>query len=132
MQVINRATKLRLRRSLRQRQKRAEEAASRAEAGFDSHFIDRLERLLDVKRFVAGWLFLVVIIGVLTVLQTVQLRTYYLKPGPVAGGTFNEGMLGTYSNANPIYASGPVDTSVSRLLFAGSSAPFAPAPAPPV
>lgn len=119
MQVINRATKLRLRRSLRQRQKRAEEAASRAEAGFDSHFIDRLERLLDVKRFVAGWLFLVVIIGVLTVLQTVQLRTYYLKPGPVAGGTFNEGMLGTYSNANPIYASGPVDTSVSRLLFAG-------------
>ncbi len=119
MQIITRATKLRLRRTLRQRQRKVEEATLRAETGFDANFIDRLERLLDVKRFVGGWLFLVVTIGILTVLQTVQLRSYYLRPGPVEGGTFNEAMLGTYSNANPIYANGPVDTSVSRLVFAG-------------
>ncbi|QQS19576.1 peptide ABC transporter substrate-binding protein [Candidatus Saccharibacteria bacterium] len=119
MNVINRATKLRLRRSLRNRQKQVESVTSRAETSFDSNFIDRLERLLDVKRFVLGWLLLVVSLATVTALQTVQLNSYYLHPGPVAGGKFNEGMLGTYSNANPIYATGPVDTSVSRLLFAG-------------
>lgn len=119
MTVVNRATKLRLRRSLRRHKRQVESAASRAEAGFDSHFIDRLERLLDVKRFVGGWLFLVVTISVLTLLQTVNLSGYYLKSGPVSGGIYNEGMLGTYSNANPIYATGAVDTAASRLLFAG-------------
>ncbi|PID30556.1 hypothetical protein CSA80_01190 [Candidatus Saccharibacteria bacterium] len=116
---MNRATKLKLRRSMRNRQRRVENAAQRAEASFDSHFIDRLERLLDVKRFVAGWLFLVITISILTLSQTVNLRSFYSTFGPVAGGTFNEGMLGAYSNANPIYATGAVDTAASRLLFAG-------------
>ncbi|MEJ0073070.1 MAG: ABC transporter substrate-binding protein [Candidatus Saccharibacteria bacterium] len=35
------------------------------------------------------------------------------------GGIYNEGIVGTYSNANPIYATGAVDTAVSRLIFAG-------------
>ena len=119
MTVMNRATKLRLRRLLRRQQRQVESVTSRAEAGFDSNFVDRLERLLDVKRFVGGWLFLVLTIATITLLQAVNLSSYYLKPGPVAGGLYNEGMLGVYSNANPIYATGAVDTAASRLLFAG-------------
>ncbi|QQS18311.1 hypothetical protein IPL68_06875 [Candidatus Saccharibacteria bacterium] len=119
MSFMNHATKLRIRRSFRRHQRQVGSVASRAEAGFDSHFIDRLERLLDVKRFVGGWLFLVVTISALTFLQAVNLSSYYLKSGPVPGGVYNEGMLGTYSNANPIYATGAVDTAASRLLFAG-------------
>lgn len=119
MTVMNRATKLRLRRLLRRQQRQVESVTSRAEAGFDSNFVDRLERLLDVKRFVGGWLFLVLTIATITLLQAVNLSSYYLKPGPVAGGLYNEGMLGVYSNANPIYATGAVDTAASRLIFAG-------------
>ena len=119
MAFLDRTTKLRVRRTLRRKQRQVEAVTSRAEERFDKQFIDRLERLLDVQRFVIGWLFLVVAISVLTVLQTVGLNQYHLKFGPVAGGIYTEGMVGSYTNANPIYATGPVDTSVSRLLFSG-------------
>ena len=33
------------------------------------------------------------------------------------GGTFNEGLVGTFTNANPIYASSSADSSVSKLVF---------------
>ncbi len=117
--VLDRTTKLRVRRIFRRRQKQVRVATTTAGQKFDNHFFDRLERLLDVQRFVIGWLFLVISLVILTVLQTVGLTQYHTKLGPVAGGVYHEGMVGVYSNANPIYATGPVDTSVSRLLFAG-------------
>lgn len=108
-----------MRRMFRRRQKQVEAATQLAETHFDDNFIGRIERLLDVQRFVIGWLFLVVLITILTIFQTVGLNQYYLKLGPVPGGVYNEGMVGTFSNANPIYATGAVDTSLSRLIFAG-------------
>ena len=119
MTFIDRATRLRMRRMFRRRQHQVETATTIAEAQFDNNFTARLERLLDVQRFVVGWIFLLVMIAVLTALQTVTLHQFYLTSGPVAGGVYNEGMVGTYSNANPLYATGAVDVSVSRLLFAG-------------
>lgn len=119
MAIINRTTRLRIRRLFRRHQKNVEAATVIAGTQFDNNFIARIERLLDVQRFVIGWLVLLVLITVLTVFQTVGLSQYYLKAGPVPGGVYNEGMIGTFSNANPLYANGPVDTSLSRLLFAG-------------
>jgi peptide/nickel transport system substrate-binding protein len=37
----------------------------------------------------------------------------------VPGGIYNEGVLGTFTTANPIYAVNDVDTTVSHLIFAG-------------
>ena len=47
------------------------------------------------------------------------LSNYYQNLRPVPGGIYNEGILGTFTNANPMYASNDVDTAVSRLIFAG-------------
>ncbi|MFZ1249644.1 MAG: peptide ABC transporter substrate-binding protein [Candidatus Saccharimonadales bacterium] len=119
MNMFNRATRLRLRRIFRRRRNQLEAVTQQAEKQFDTQFVNRLEKLLHVQRFVAGWIFLIVVLTTLTVMQTVGLNQFYLKSGPVPGGIYNEGMVGTYSNANPIYATGPVDTSISRLIFAG-------------
>lgn len=51
--------------------------------------------------------------------QISALSNYYKVAQPVAGGTFYEGIIGAFTNANPMYATGPVDTAVSKLVFAG-------------
>ncbi len=117
--VLDKSTRLRIRRTFRRRQKLVQTATTNAGNTFEDNFFGRLERLFDVQRFIIGWVFLLVTATVLTVLQTIGLGQYYLRLGPVAGGIFQEGMVGVYSNANPIYATGPVDTNISRLVFAG-------------
>jgi peptide/nickel transport system substrate-binding protein len=77
-----------------------------------------LERLVDVRRFIFTWIMLVLVLIVLVLLQTRALGNYYLKSGPEPGGNYTEGILGSFTNANPLYASGSVDSSVSRLVFA--------------
>src|SRR5690606_15241267 len=44
---------------------------------------------------------------------------YYLSLQPATGGIYSEGILGTFTNANPIYAASSVDNSVENLVFAG-------------
>lgn len=117
--VLDRSTKLRVRRVFRRRQKQVQTVTTSAGQRFDKNFFARLERLFGVQRFVIGWMFLILAITTVTILQTVGLSQFYTKLGPVAGGQYHEGMVGVFSNANPIYATGPVDTTVSRLLFAG-------------
>ena len=119
MTILSKTTKLRLRRSFRQRQHQVENATQFAEYEFEKKVIGRLEKLRNVRRFVAAWLLLVTTLIALVSLQTVGLSQYYQKTGAVAGGVYTEGMIGTFSNANPLYAIGAVDTSVSRLLFSG-------------
>lgn len=116
---FDRANRLRLRRRLRRRQKQVESATRSAETQVETNFIGRFNRLVRVKRFVFGWISLVVLITVCTVLQTLHQSQYYQSLRPVPGGTYNEGMVGSYSNANPLYAAGPVDSAVSHLIFAG-------------
>jgi peptide/nickel transport system substrate-binding protein len=108
-----------MRRILRRKQRQVEAVTEAAEKQFDSNLIGRFDRLLKVRRFAFGWFALALLAIGCTVVQTVSLSSYYQTIRPVPGGIYNEGMVGTYSNANPIFATGSVDTAVSRLLFAG-------------
>lgn len=115
MALLNRSTKLRLRRVIRRRQRQVEAVAEE----FDSNLIGRFDKLMRVRRFAFGWLALVVLVTACTVVQTTSLSAYYQSKQPLAGGIYDEGIVGTYTNANPIFATGPVDQAVSRLIFAG-------------
>jgi peptide/nickel transport system substrate-binding protein len=51
------------------------------------------------------------------IIQTESLSGYYQTPQPVPGGTYVEGILGDFTTANPLFATGAVDGAVSRLVF---------------
>jgi peptide/nickel transport system substrate-binding protein len=116
--MIARAFKLRFRRRLRMRKLQVEELGQQAERGLERNFFRRLERLADVRRFVLTWIILVVLLGGSVAAQIGGLRSYYQVPAPVPGGSFSEGILGSFTNANPLYATSPVDIAASKLLFA--------------
>jgi peptide/nickel transport system substrate-binding protein len=75
--------------------------------------------LVEVRRFVFAWITLLVLLISGLVIQTRGLSHYYQVLKPAAGGTFTEGVLGTFTNANPLYAVNAVDSSVSHLVFSG-------------
>jgi peptide/nickel transport system substrate-binding protein len=114
-----RALKLRFRRHLRMQKRQVEELGASAEQRLEDDFFKRLERLGRVRRFLSTWILLVVLLIGCVVAQTRALSTQYQDLVPVAGGTYTEGILGSFSNANPLYAIDLVDASVSRLIFAG-------------
>ncbi len=119
MPIIDRTTRLRWRRRFRLRRRQVEDMGMQAEEQLERHFFRRLGRLADVRRFILSWILLVtVLIGVLT-MQILALSNYYQNTVPVAGGTFTEGIIGSYTNANPLYAAGSVDNAVSQLIFSG-------------
>jgi len=117
--MISRTIKLRFRRTFRKRKKDAILAAEEAEQQLERHFFRRLVRLTNVRRFVTGWILLVVLLTVSVGLQARSLGSYYQKIAPIEGGTLREGAIGAFTNANPLYAVSVVDGSVSRLLFSG-------------
>jgi peptide/nickel transport system substrate-binding protein len=119
MTLINRTTQLRMRRMFRRRQKQVEAAAVAAEKSLDTNLIGRFDKFLRVKRFAFGWLILVLLITFCTIMQTIGLSSHYQQVQPYRGGIYNEGIVGTYSNANPLFAAGSVDVAVSRLIFSG-------------
>ncbi len=117
--MVDRATKLRWRRRFKRSQKHVENIGTQAEQGLEQHFFLRLNRLVGVRRFVVGWiaLFVLLIIGV--VVQTRALAPHFTTLKPVPGGVFTEGITGSFTNANPLYATDAVDTAVSKLVFSG-------------
>lgn len=117
--MIDRTTKLRFRRNIRRKQRKLEDISSGAEEQLDRHFFRRIGRLYEVRRFVVSWLLLFILLIGLTVVQTRALGTYYQSIKPIAGGIYSEGIIGSFTNANPIFATSEVDSSVSRLLFPG-------------
>lgn len=116
--MIDRTTKLRWRRVLRRRKRRVEALGSTTEQQFEKHLIKRLVRLPKVRRFVLGWVSLLVVLMIGVVLQTQALDDTYKSVQPKPGGIYNEGIVGTFSNANPLFSSNSADSSVSRLVFA--------------
>lgn len=114
-----RLIKLRFRRRVRKSQRQVEDLSTQTEHHLDHHLIGRLGRLGPVKRFVSAWLLLMVLLIGGLIAQNILLSNYYQKLSPVPGGIYNEGVLGTFTNANPMYATGNADTTVSRLIFAG-------------
>lgn len=119
MGTSKRSTKLKLRRAVRRQKKQVNGIGEVTDAHLEKHFFGRLGRLTGVRRFVVGWVALVVLLTGAVIFQASALREKYQTNQPAAGGTFSEGIVGSYSNVNPLYASGSVDAAVSRLVFAG-------------
>lgn len=117
--MTSRAFKLRFRRRLRLRKLQVEELGQQAEQGLERNFFRRLDRLTNVRRFVVIWLLLLFLLGGCVIAQISALGAYYKVPQAIPGGRYSEGIVGSFTNASPLYASGPVDATVSRLLFAG-------------
>jgi peptide/nickel transport system substrate-binding protein len=117
--MINRHTRQRLRRRIRTRKRQVVEISGSANKQLDRHVFRRWHNLKDARRFMIVWILLVVILIAGTIMQTRALGRYYLEPTPVEGGVISDGMVGVFSNANPIFTSNTVDSSVSRLVFSG-------------
>ena len=117
--MIDRVTKLRWRRRIRSGKNQVEDLGSQAEQGFEEHLRKRMSRLGRVRRFIAIWVALIILLLGGLFIQIRRLQSYYLINQPAPGGIYNEGILGSFTNVNPIYATGSVDSSVSRLVFAG-------------
>lgn len=117
--MINRATKLRWRRRVRHGRVAVGGIGVQAEERLEKHLFRRLTRLYGVRRFIASWLLLMTLLATGLVLQTRALSGYYQSLQPVPGGTYTEGIIGSFTNANPLYASGGVDRAASRLMFSG-------------
>jgi len=117
--VVSRAFKLRFRRRIRRGKQQVEEFGQQAEDRLERDFFRRLERLVGVRRFIASWIVLVVLLAGCLIVQMYGLGRYYQTLQPAPGGSYTEGILGTFTNANPLYASNSVDSAVSRLVFAG-------------
>jgi len=91
---------------------------TQAEQHLERHFFTRFEHLLPVRRFVLGWVGLVVILIGAVLAQSLSLSTYFQSLHTIPGGIYTEGVFGRFTNANPIYATSEADTTVSRLVFA--------------
>ncbi len=117
--MVDRTTKLRWRRRFRRRRKQVEEIGVNAEHGLEMHFFRRLGRLAGVWRFTAGWVLLLVLVAIGTVMQIRAQSQHYQTLKPAPGGTYTEGVIGTFTTANPLYATSAADSSVSRLVFSG-------------
>lgn len=114
---INRTTRLLLRRKYRRSKRQVEGIGDQAEEQLERHFLRRLGRLLEVRRFLASWMLLLILLSGVVVMQARTLSSYYQELTPVPGGIYVEGIIGSFTNANPIYAVDNVDKSVSDLLF---------------
>ena len=114
-----RLIRLRFRRRIRKGQQKVEDLGLQAEQKIDSHFFRRFGRLAPVRRFVFGWVALILLVVALLIFQNVGLSGYYQTLKAVPGGIYNEGIVGAFTNANPLYATSSVDNSVSKLIFAG-------------
>ncbi len=109
--------KLRWRRIIRRRKKLALDVADQAEQGLEKNFFRRLSHLNTVRRFLISWIGLMVLLIASVGLQARGLSSYYQRIASVDGGTLREGIVGTFSTANPLYASNPADESVAKLIF---------------
>ena len=117
--VIDRTTKLRFRRRLRRSQQQIEGIGVATEENLERHFFRRLGRLYGVRRFLVAWTLLILLLISGVVVQARALAHYYQSPAPAGGGIYSEGIIGSFTDANPLYATGDVDSSVARLLFSG-------------
>ncbi len=114
-----RLIRLRFRRRLRLGQEQVEVIGQQAEKNIEKHFFKRFERLSLVKRFVFGWTTLLALFITLLVVQNIGLSKHFQTLTWVPGGIYSEGVVGNFTNSNPLYATSSVDSTVSRLIFAG-------------
>ena len=113
-----RSFRLRFKRRVRKSQRQVEGLGQSAEAGLERNFFRRLSNLGAVWRFITAWILLLLILMAGLIVQLQALSSHYQTLQPVAGGTYTEGILGSFTNANPLYATSEVDTAVTHLVFA--------------
>jgi len=112
-------TKRRFARKLRRRRRSAKEIGQQADEKIERLLVRRFDRLANVRRFVLLWTALFVILSFAEIVQLRGLSNYYQSLQPVPGGLYTEGIIGNFTNANPLFATGAADTAVSRLVFSG-------------
>jgi peptide/nickel transport system substrate-binding protein len=101
------------------RRRDAAALGQQADEHLEKLLINRFDRLVSVRQFVVLWISLFVLLIFCSVLQIRALSPYYQTLKPAPGGLYNEGLIGAFTNANPLYAAGTVDTAVSHLIFSG-------------
>ncbi|MGH7156702.1 MAG: ABC transporter substrate-binding protein [Candidatus Saccharimonadales bacterium] len=119
MAGIDDETKKQLARKLRRRRSSALALGHQADQQIERLLIRRFDRLVSVRRFVVLWVSLFLVLILAGVFQIRALSNYYQSLQPVPGGLYTEGLIGNFTNANPLYATGAADTAVSRLVFSG-------------
>ncbi|HSW85564.1 MAG TPA: peptide ABC transporter substrate-binding protein [Candidatus Saccharimonadales bacterium] len=115
----SRIEKLRFRRRFRKGQKQVEGLGQQAEQHIERHLFGRFENLKPIRRFLIGWLGLIILLIIGVAAQNINLGNYYQSIQTVPGGIYNEGVIGKFTNANPMYATSEADKTVSKLVFAG-------------
>jgi peptide/nickel transport system substrate-binding protein len=121
--VPKRPLKLHLLRHFHKSQRQVEDLGTQAEEQISEHLVKRFGRLAPIRRFIFGWLGLMFLLISALVVQNILLSGYYQTLKPVPGGIYNEGVLGRFTNANPLYATNDADATVSRLVFSGLLTP---------
>jgi peptide/nickel transport system substrate-binding protein len=111
-------TQDRIKSLLTKRRKQAEQLSELAENQLERNFVRRLSRLYSVRRFILVWVVLVLTMIGTVVVQTRALGGYYQTLQPAPGGIYREGIIGNFTNANPLYVTGQVNDAVSKLIFA--------------
>lgn len=115
--MVDNATKRRWRRGFRRGRQGAAELSQQADQQIEKLLLRRFDRLLSVRRFVFLWMLLFVALMLITIFQYRALSPYYQSLQPLPGGIYSEGTVGTFTNANPLYASSAPDRALSRLVF---------------
>ncbi len=115
--ILDPKTRLRLRRIVRAKKRQVSEASQETDKQLDRLVLRRFWRLQNVRRFVVMWLLLIGLSVFGVFLQGRMLVPYYQEVRATVGGTYREAIIGSYTNANPLYASGSVDSAASKLLF---------------
>ncbi len=108
----------RFERGLLRRQRQVKRIGRQTDRLLEREFFQRFGRLWHVRRFVTVWVLIIVFLMGGVIVQTHALSGYYQRLEPAPGGLYTEGIVGAYTNANPIYATGEVDEAVSHLIFA--------------
>ena len=111
--------KLQARRRMRKEKRHVEDITVLADDSLDKHFFKRINRLYEVRRFVVAWTLLLMFIGFGAIWQVRGLDGFYLKLAPVSGGIYREGIIGSYTTANPLFAVSSADVAVAKLVFSG-------------
>lgn len=79
--------------------------------------VRRLNNLREARRNIIIWFAVVSLIIIGAASQSMILANSYMRVATAAGGTYTEGIIGTISTLNPVYANSAVEVAISRLLF---------------
>lgn len=81
------------------------------------HLLQKWDGMREIRRFIFSWLLLAVLLTTAILVQTGTLKRAYMVDAPAPGGTFTEGVVGEFSNLNPLFANTGIDSAASRLIF---------------